>query len=63
MKQTEINRESTQNSRKRTVEDYEFVNHPQKQGDELGIGTYGSVKLVTEKGGSDQLYAMKIVSK
>lgn len=53
---------STTKSRhkRRTIEDYEFVDHPEKNTSDLGKGTYGRVKLVKDKR-NDQLFAMKIV--
>ena len=48
---------------KKTLEDYEVVNVPNKNSADLGKGSYGSVKLVKEKGNpnSNKLFAMKIV--
>ena len=48
---------------KKCLEDYEVVNLPNKTTSDLGKGSYGSVKLVKEKGNPNpnQLYAMKIV--
>lgn len=47
---------------KKSLDDYEVVNHPTKSTPDLGKGSYGCVKLVKEKGKGDKLYAMKIVS-
>ena len=48
---------------KKSLDDYEVVNVPNKTSADLGKGSYGSVKLVKEKGNpnSNKLFAMKIV--
>ena len=47
---------------KKNLDDYEVVNVPNKTSADLGKGSYGSVKLVKEKGtNSNKLFAMKIV--
>ena len=54
---------STPRVQKKTLDDYETVILPSKGTADLGKGSYGSVKLVKEKGNSNNEYfAMKIVS-
>jgi len=49
--------------KKKTVDDYELANVPNKTTSDLGKGSYGQVKLVKEKGNpSSKLYAMKVIS-
>ena len=53
---------STPRVPKKTLEDYETVIVPTKGTPDLGKGSYGSVKLVKEKGNTNNEYfAMKIV--
>jgi len=48
--------------KKKTVDDFELVNVPNKTTSDLGKGSYGQVKLVKEKGNpSSKCYAMKVV--
>ena len=58
-----VNTSSSNKGSKKCLDDYEVVNLPNKTSSDLGKGSYGSVKLVKEKGNPNpnQLYAMKIV--
>mgnify|MGYP003876942851 FL=1 len=47
--------------RKRTIQDYEFVPDSKSRTSDLGKGSYGSVKLAVDKL-DNKLYAIKIVS-
>lgn len=61
MENNKASTDQTKAQTKRTLQDFEVVTHPQKSTSDLGKGSYGSVKLVKEKGKGDKLYAMKIV--
>ena len=52
---------TTRRRPKKTLQDFEVTNVPGRSTPDLGKGSYGSVKLVQEKGRLDQLFAMKIV--